>query len=343
MPKASWEDLTRDLEELRRLASAMERQIQEFRRVASSQLVQEMRAAGPVGDQHLVYVHGICKHSRGYSNGWWEALHPYTNVFGDGTLDGTRHEVLWSDLVENSGVAPEMAALAQDGRAEWSARVRGVLEDRAAIHAFTAAPALASLQPTRTLLSQELQPRAFLDKNVSAAFGLRVPGINCVEDFTVYMFNDSVRSQIIGRFTGVVRPLLESGALVDVISHSWGTVVAYEGLRELEDAGLAQPNVRNFFTVGAALSIFLVQLRLRPANRDGHRPDLVQRWINLNAEGDPIGGRLKGRPFQVDEEFLHLPNLGCGLLDAACAHSSYFKPDNEEVNRDIFANFINQS
>jgi hypothetical protein len=44
----------------------------------------------------------------------------------------------------------------------------------------------------------------------------------------------------------------------------------------------------------------------------------------------------------VDEEFLHLPNLGCGLLDAACAHASYFKPENEEVNRDIFANFINQ-
>ncbi len=277
MPKANWEELTRDLEELRRLASAAQRQIEEVRRLASSKRVQEMRVAGPAGDQHLVYVHGICKHSRGYSNGWWEALHPYTNVFGDGTLDGTRHEVLWSDLVGSNGVALEMATLAQDGRAEWSARVRGVLEDRAAMHALTAAPGVASLQPTRTLLSQQLQPRAFLDRNVSGALGLRVPGINCVEDFTVYMFNDSVRSQIIGRFTGVVRPLLESGALVDIISHSWGTVVAYEGLRELEDAGLTQPSVRHFFTVGAALSIFLVQLRLRPANRDGHRPDLVRR------------------------------------------------------------------
>ena len=80
-------------------------------------------------------------------------------------------------------------------------------------------------------------------------------------------------------------------------------MVAYEALRELEDAGLSA-GVRNFFTVGAALSIFLVKLRLRPANRDGRRPALVRRWVNLNAHGDPVGGRLQGQPYQVDAEFL---------------------------------------
>lgn len=338
----SWDDLTRVLDQVRDLSAATERQIQEFRRLLPGKLAQKMAAAGPATDKHLVYVHGICKHSRGFSNAWWDALHPYTSVFGDGNLDGTRHEVLWSDLVDDRGVAAGRAAAATDGRAEWSARVRGVLEDRAATSALARTPAMPSLQPARTLLSRELQPRVLMDRNASAALGLQVPGINCVEDFTVYMFNDSVRAQIIGRFIAVVRPLLESGALVDVISHSWGTVVAYEALRELEDDGMIQPNIRNFFTAGAALSIFLVRLRLRPANRDGHRPNLVRRWINLDAEGDPVGGRLKGRPFQVDEEFLHLPNLGCGLLDAACAHGSYFQRDNEEVNRDIFAQFINQ-
>ena len=65
--------------------------------------------------------------------------------------------------------------------------------------------------------------------------------------------------------------------------------------------------------------------------------------MNLNAVGDPVGGRLQGRPYQVDVEFLHLPNLGCGVLDASCAHSSYFKPDNVTVNRDIFARFIGEA
>jgi hypothetical protein len=155
------------------------------------------------------------------------------------------------------------------------------------------------------------------------------------------MFDDSIRAQVVGRFTSVVDPLLRSGAEIDIISHSWGTVVAYEGLRELEDGGLTSPLVRNFFTVGAALSIFPVKLRLRPANRDGRKPAMVRRWINLDAKGDPVGGRLQGQPYQVDEEDLGLPNLGCGFFDAGCAHGSYFKVDNVRVNRDIFARNIN--
>ena len=139
----------------------------------------------------------------------------------------------------------------------------------------------------------------------------------------------------------MVRPLLESGTEIDILSHSWGTVVAYEGLRELEDNGLTTPLVRNFFTVGSALSIIPVVLRLRPANKDGRKPAMARRWININAHGDPVGGPLKNRPFQVDEEDLDLPNLGCGSFDASCAHGSYFQVANVAVNRDIFARNIN--
>jgi hypothetical protein len=162
-----------------------------------------------------------------------------------------------------------------------------------------------------------------------------------VNDFSTYMFDDQVRSQIIARFTSEVRQLLADHDQIDVIAHSWGTVVAYEGLRALEDEGLTNPQVGSFFTVGAALAIGLVRTRLLPANRDGHKPALVRQWINLNAHGDPVGGQLQGI-FAVDEEFLDLPNLGCGILDVGCAHGSYFKQDNEQVNRDIFAAFINQ-
>ena len=81
-----------------------------------------------------------------------------------------------------------------------------------------------------------------------------IPGLDCINDFVTYLRDDQVRAGVIGRFTDVVRPLLEGGARVDVISHSWGTVVAYEGLRQLEDDGLVEPRVHNFFTVGAALS-----------------------------------------------------------------------------------------
>src|SRR6185369_11394400 len=117
-------------------------------------------------------------------------------------------------------------------------------------------------------LTSDLLTRNLGARDLAGVRSLTIPGLNCVDDFTVYMFNDRIRAQVIGRFTDVVRPLLESGVELDIVSHSWGTVVAYEGLCELADAGLTQPRVRNFFTVGAALSIFLVKQRLRSANRN---------------------------------------------------------------------------
>jgi hypothetical protein len=338
-PPDGWNRLTDAIEALQRAAAQLQDSLSQLRGSASAAPPAAARSEG-AGGRHLVYVHGICKQSAGYSDGWWASLRPFTDAFGDGARDGARHEVLWSDLVNAAGLTA--AARPAAGADEWAARVRGVLEDRAATHAQEAGPSVTSPELARDLLARNLAGRDVVARDLSAFPGLNVPGIDCVEDFTVYMFNDSIRAQIIGRFTDVVRPLLEAGNELDIISHSWGTVVAYEGLRELEDRGLTDPRVRDFFTVGAALSIFLVKLRLRANNRDGRRPALVRRWVNLNAVGDPVGGRLQGRPYQVDAEFLNLANFGCGWLDAACAHSSYFKPENTPVNRDIFADFIDR-
>ncbi len=145
------------------------------------------------------------------------------------------------------------------------------------------------------------------------------------------------------RFHEVVRPLLNQGAQLEVISHSWGTVVAYEALRELDSTAFSG-RVRNFFTVGSALSIPLIKRSLLPIARDGRRPRLVDRWINIDVRGDVVGGLMKGQPYAVDEEFLNCNPVGCtsflGLVDPQCSHSSYFNADNQAVNRDIFGRFI---
>ncbi len=102
--------------------------------------------------------------------------------------------------------------------------------------------------------------------------------------------------------------------------------------------------VLNFFTVGSALSILPVKRRLIPEARDGHRPRMVKRWVNLNVRGDIVGGVLKDHPFSVDSEFLGLEPVGCaaflGLVQPACAHGSYFQTANLAVNRDIFGRLI---
>jgi hypothetical protein len=170
-------------------------------------------------------------------------------------------------------------------------------------------------------------------------------GGSCLDDFAVYLVHAPTRQAIIDRFTAKVRPELAAGNEIDVISHSWGTVVAYEGLRELEDKGVSLASVRNFFTVGAALSIGAVKLGLRSQNKDGRKPTGVRRWVNLNARGDLVGGPLQGRPYEVDEDRVNLDPFGCGnflgLVNPSCAHGSYFQSGNDAVNRDIFARFIN--
>jgi pimeloyl-ACP methyl ester carboxylesterase len=127
---------------------------------------------------------------------------------------------------------------------------------------------------------------------------------------------------------------------LEVISHSWGTVVAYEALHRLDRSGF-HGRVRTLFTVGSALSIGRAQRRLHP--RRGRKPPLVDHWINLDAKGDMVGGRLDGE-FEVDEDYHNLHPATCdgwaGFVSPGCAHSSYFQASNIPVNRDIFARRI---
>jgi hypothetical protein len=153
------------------------------------------------------------------------------------------------------------------------------------------------------------------------------------------MTNTEEREEILGIFDDVVRPLLNNGTTIHLISHSWGTVVAWEGLRRLDSASLSG-RVANLFVVGSALSIAPVKLNLRNRIGNLNRPRHVNRFYNLDAQGDVVGGPLD-RQFGVDREFLELATLGCFFLDVGCAHGSYFQAKNLKVNRDIFAKLIN--
>lgn len=279
------------------------------------------------GACHLVYVHGISTHVSGYSDGWWNALKSYTTHFGDCKLGDTRHEVLWSNLVNSRAAVETSAAEAQEA-AILKARIEDVLADRQRQQAAPSGrSAAARAEATRGLDSASARGFSF-------------------DDFIIYMTNATKRQQIIDRFTEVVRPLLAAGAEISIICHSWGTVVTYEGLRELETLGLPG-RVANLFTVGAALSMPPVRGSLRATNRDGRRPALVERWVNLDAQGDIVGGTLADM-FDVDVEKLELEPTGCqrnlgglGWYNLGCAHGSYFRSDNVTVNRQIFAQFIN--
>lgn len=344
-------------------------------------------AAAAVATRRLIYMHGICRHDAGFSNGWWDALRPFVTAFGTGGLNQSRLEVVWSDLVNKAGAValgaapggpPGLAAVNANARAQVAASIRETLQDRAdqqklaLAHALGAPPAGNAAGTTVPAAAfgaasncgcgaAAPPPVAHLDLITGAGSGAFAPqlvnaggpltlagsgfGTSCLDDFSVYLVHNPTRQAIINRFTAVVRPLLAAGNEMDLIAHSWGTVVAYEGLRELEDAGVSLTGIRNFFTVGAALSIGAVKAGLRTQNQDGRKPTGIRRWVNLNARGDLVGGPLQGRPYQVDEDRVNLEPFGCGsflgLVNPSCAHGSYFQSSNDAVNRDIFARFIN--
>jgi hypothetical protein len=271
--------------------------------------------------------------------------------------DDNHHEVLWSDLIASSSAAvmPSHAErvtaaarellrpVADPRQPKLMENVKDILADRAQRQFLDAS--LKTTAAETHVAGAPAPPRAVLTLETAGPRALvSIPGLECVDDFALYLLDDDVRNQVIDRFNAVSQPLLQAGARLEVISHSWGTVVAYEALRRMDDAGSGFPDrsVHTFFTVGSALSIPPVKRSLLPEAVDGSRPRLVQTWINLNARFDIVGGQLRGNPFEVDYEYLDLTPVGCSpfIPNPVCAHSSYFNPDNDPVNRDIFGQFI---
>jgi len=263
-------------------------------------------ARAPTGD--IIYVHGIGPKKRDYSRAWFEAVSPH---LGGGFRPV---EIFWADVVNS-----------RDARVD-EAKVRMI---RAQLEAVQMERAAAVMRDSGRDLERE-----------SLARGARGPLdlLFSLDDFPRYLASIEIRDAVIGRFVDEVAPRLAAGDAIDVVAHSWGTVVAYEGLVRLEARGLAG-RVRNFFTVGSALAWAVIRLQLEDAARDGHCPSMVGSWININAVGDFVGGKLGS--FAVTEDHLSEPAVGCGFLSApTCPHSSYFNAENLSVNRDLFARSI---
>ena len=295
-------------------------------RLSRAEQVGSALSLGPTGrttSEVVVYVHGISQHRPGYSDAWWNAMRPHLS------RPMSKMEVVWSDIVNPrslelraalSRATPQHAELRQEIEAELSRRVES--DQRSS---------------SRSRVSHEVTARAESE--------VRGNGFS-IDDFLRYMLDASVRGQILQRFDSIVRPLLDNGVKVHVVSHSWGTVVAYEGLRNLDSVSLSG-RVANLFVVGSALSIGAVQSNLFGRITDGVRPLHVDRVINLDAGGDPVGGTIADQ-FDVDAEHLNLKPTGCTTIpftniavSISCAHSSYFSDANRAVNREIFAATIN--
>lgn len=274
----------------------------------------EIASSGEV----VVYVHGISQHLPGYSVKWWDAMSQHL------ARPMQPAEVRWSDIVNpRSAPQPPLSRSLESDRHDLVEEIQAELEGRLAEQQRSAGHSMEHAE-------QE-----------SRGFAGRGSGFS-VDDFARYMLDSSTRESILARFDNVVRPMLDAGVTLHIIAHSWGTVVAYEGLRRMDNDPLIG-RVANLFVAGSALSIDPVRRNLFRRVDGGERPHKVERMINLDARWDVVGGPI-GDHFEIDGEFLSLSPVGCSnnILGVKCAHSSYFNPANREVNHDIFAALINE-
>ncbi|MGN6359272.1 MAG: hypothetical protein ACTHNK_02660, partial [Thermomicrobiales bacterium] len=149
-------------------------------------------------------------------------------------------------------------------------------------------------------------------------------------DFTKYLVSRRIRTAVKEKAKEQLRPLAGDNYSVTVIAHSWGTVVAYDSLCDLE-AELPALRVANLVTLGSPL--WLVRHLLDDSS--GRKPGEIADWINIHARGDLVGSWLKPA-FQDDQDY-EVPTMGND------PHGSYFVEGNTAVQRDIVAHAILQT
>ena len=138
-------------------------------------------------DEVIVYVHGISRHLAGYSNRWYSALSPHLG------RSIPREEVLWSDLVNPRSLGTSTArSLTNSGK-----DLKLAIEQEMVARQHNLQDSMP--QETRVNLQQE-----------------RGDGFS-LDDFVRYMTVESTRSEILGRFDQIVRPLLSAGKKIHVV------------------------------------------------------------------------------------------------------------------------------
>lgn len=280
--------------------------------------------------QRIVWIHGIGRHSPGYSDAWERSFNAYLNLPHAAYLEVEWDSVLTPPpgaraLPAAAGALPltEQERLAE---AEVRAELETILLARATALAQTTPVARARGQDDRVVEWSEI---AAATRAPVGARGLLPDWLAHPDaylgDFTKYLVSGRVRTAVKERAKEPLRSLAGGAARVAIIAHSWGTVVAYDSLLDLE---VELPALRDVVLITLGSPLWLVRRLLE--DRSGRKPGQAATWINIHARGDPVGSWLSAG-FRVDREY-EVPNVGGGD-----PHGSYFRAGNEAVQRDVIA------
>ena len=282
-------------------------------------------------EHRIVWVHGIGDHKPGYSAGWEQIFNAYLNLRHDNYI-----EVVWDDVFDAArrrvrARRADTAAIAltpQEQLAE--ADVRRELQTILVARASTRAESQVSTARGRRSADQVVE-WATLQRRARSRRG-RLHWLawldESIGDFAKYLVSRRLRTAVKERAKERLRPLADGDYRISVVGHSWGTVVAYDTLLDLE---IELPTLRtaNLVTLGSPL--WLVRRLLEDSS--GRKPATLATWLNITARGDVVGSWLSPA-FVVDKDF-QVPHFG-----EDDPHGSYFVAGNEAVQRDLVAQII---
>lgn len=287
-------------------------------------------------DHRIVWVHGIGAYTAGYSDAWKTVFNTYLSF-----PDADFVEVLWADIfhltvaalaARTTARAPH-AALTRTEQlraAEVQAELEMLLTARASAFArgkASAAGDLSAAAPRPIERSRRRPARRTAAMPEGLPDWLTLPHVH-IGEFVQYLVSRRVRTAVKEKMKAQLRPLAGGDFAISVIAHSWGTVVAYDTLLDMEGE---QPDlhVANLFTLGSPL--WAVRHLLDDSS--GRKPGELADWINIEADGDFVGSWLSPG-FAVDHDY-EAPDFGGGD-----PHGSYFVAGNTAVQQAIVARAI---
>lgn len=229
----------------------------------------------------IVCIHGIGDPAPDYWKEWERAI---ISAVGDSnSYDGA----YWEDIVEGraAGARALSKKLAKGGRSSGrEQRLRAALQTL--------------IRQNERRLGETVPPGT---RSIVPRGGLW----DYVGDFVKYIVDREIRRQVQSRLR--VKLLEDLGSETTIISHSWGTVVAYDVLHQLAREG-SQFKCANLFTFGSPLWMEPLRLILDDGG-DHQKPANTSRWINIYNTFDPVGpsivgglDRWYGRRLDRDEE-----------------------------------------
>jgi metacaspase-1 len=271
-------------------------------------------------DYRIVWVHGIGPTAAGYSHAWTQT---YNQFLGLPLTDYI--EVLWADVYA--------ATTGFERQASSDIVLPGVMQEQLAEAQVrkaltTVLLARATAQQGPAVLGEWARFAGSVATGQALLPAWLVNPDAYVGEFVKYLVNVQVRNAVKERLKEKLRPLANEGANCLVIAHSWGTVVAYESLLDLESETPAL-QLAHLFTLGCPL--WLVHYLL--SDTSGRKPRNVANWVNVHAQGDLIGAGLTPG-FQDDADYA-VASFGGGD-----PHGSYFVAGNVAVEHDIVASAI---